>query len=118
MGKANPLTCPTEAGIISGLLMDKVIVKIESDGTARATEIIADLRTVAETLFYPMKLVGFWDYEKDMHLCPQEERRQPCPHKMAVDHPDFTDYLTTLQRERGANIEVVFPHARVNIYIS
>ncbi len=37
------------------------------------------LRTVAETLYYPMQVVGFWDYQMDMHLCPQEERRQACP---------------------------------------
>ncbi|MDA1188444.1 MAG: hypothetical protein O2854_02015 [Chloroflexi bacterium] len=98
--------------------MDKVTVNIENDGESRATEIIADLRAVAETLFFPMKLVGFWDYHKDMHLCPQEERRLVCPHELANDDPKFVEYAMTLQRERGANIEVSFPHAKVSIYLS
>ncbi|MBM3944810.1 MAG: hypothetical protein FJ317_04870 [SAR202 cluster bacterium] len=98
--------------------MDRVVLNIEIQGESRPTEIIADLRTVAETLFYPMKLVGFWDTVKDMHLCPQEERRQKCPHKLPAADTAFVEYTKTLQRERRANIEVVFPHAGITIYLS
>ena len=49
--------------------MDRVTVNIETQGGIRASEIIADLRAAAETLYYPMTLVGFWDYRADMHLC-------------------------------------------------
>ena len=98
--------------------MDRVTVNIIVTGECRPTEIIADLRSVAETFFYPMKLVGFWDDRADMHLCPQEERRQACPHKLPPSDPGFVDYKRTLQRERRAQVEVVFPHAGISIYLS
>ena len=97
--------------------MNRVVVDIKSDSEARASEIIADLRTAAETLYYPMKLVGFWDHHADMHLCPQEERKQVCPHKLPESDPDHVEYEHTLQRERRANLEVTFPHAEVAIYL-
>jgi len=98
--------------------VDRVTVNITTEGGSRPTEIIADLRSVAETLFYPMKLVGFWDERADMHLCPQEERRQPCPHKLPPSDPSFIEYTRTLQRERRAQVELVFPHAGVTVYLS
>ena len=98
--------------------MDKVILKIESESGIRATEIISDLRNVAETLYYPMQLVGFWDYQLDLHLCPQEERRQECPHKLPNDDPKFEDYRTALQRNRQANLELFFTHANVALFLS
>ena len=100
------------------MAIDRVTVAIEIDGDARASEILADLRGVAETLFYPMKLVGFWDYKANLHLCPQEERRKPCPHNLPGDHPSRIDYVSTLQRERRASIELHFPHAEITIYLS
>ena len=103
---------------VTAAQLDSVIVSITIAGESRPTEIIADLRSVAETLFYPMKLVGFWDEHADIHLCPQEERRQPCPHKLPLSDPGFVDYKRTLQRERRAQVEVVFPHARIRIYLS
>lgn len=96
--------------------MDRVTINIETVGGTRASEIIADLRTTAETLYYPMTLVGFWDYRQDMHLCPQEERLKPCPHKLR--DPDHVDYQTTIQRERQGNLEVFFPHAGIAIFLS
>lgn len=98
--------------------VDIVRINMETDSGVRATEIIADLRAVVETLYYPMQVVGFWDHGMDMHLCPQEERRQPCPHKLDKDDPSFEDYKYTLQRGRQASLEVVFPHAKVAMYLS
>lgn len=100
------------------MAIDKVTLTIETDGDARPSEIIADLRTVAETLFYPMRLVGFWDYQADMHLCPQEERREPCPHKLPHGDPQRIEYVSTLQRERRASIELNFPHAGISMFLS
>lgn len=100
------------------MAIDKVTLTVETDGDARASEIIADLRSVAETLYYPMKLVGFWDHRADMHLCPQEERRENCPHNLPVDHPNRVEYVSTLQRERRASIELNFPHAGITIFLS
>ena len=100
------------------MAIDKITVEVKIEGEARATEILADLRSVAETLFYPMKLVGFWDYQADMHLCPQEERRETCPHKLPKDHEEHVEYVSTLQRERRASIELNFPHAGITIFLS
>lgn len=100
------------------MAIDKATVAIETDSEARASEIIADLRSVAETLFYPMKLVGFWDHRANMHLCPQEERRETCPHNLPADHPNRVEYVSTLQRERRASIELNFPHAGITIFLS
>ena len=98
--------------------MDDVVLDIKTEGGSRASEIIADLRTAAETLYYPMKVVGFWDHRADMHLCPQEERRQDCPHKLPETDPDYVDYSHTLQRDRRANLRVTFPHAGVAVYLA
>lgn len=97
--------------------MDRVAINIDIQGGMRASEIVADLRNVAETLYFPMKMVGFWDYQADMHLCPQEERREVCPHKRPESDSEYLDYAYTLQRERQANLEVVFPHANVAVYL-
>lgn len=98
--------------------MDRVTINIETDGGTRASETIADLRNAAETLYFPMTLVGFWDYQADMHLCPQEERRQACPHNLPENDPQRVEYESTLQRERRASVAIMFPHARVTIYLS
>ena len=98
--------------------MDSIVVNIETSSDVRPTEIISDLRAVAETLYYPMQMVGFWDYQMDMHLCPQEERRQKCPHKLPESDPDYVDYVQALQRSRQANVEISFPHAKITLYLS
>ena len=97
--------------------MERVVIEITSDGDYRATETVADLRNAAETLYFPMRLVGFWDKRADMHLCPQEERRQPCPHGLPEDDPARVDYVLQLQRDRGGSLEVFYPHAGVAIYL-
>ena len=98
--------------------MENITIDIRSDGNTRASETIADLRNASEVLFFPMKLVGFWDHQAGMHLCPQEERRQQCPHTLPESDPARVDYATALQRERNANLELTFPHAGVVIYLS
>lgn len=98
--------------------MDKVTINIETVGGSRASETIADIRNATETLYFPMRLVGFWDYQADLHLCPQEERRETCRHKLPEDDPQRVDYVSTLQRERRASVEVYYPHAQIAIYLS
>lgn len=95
--------------------IERVTVGIETAGGVRASEILADLRAAAETLYYPMKLVGFWDHRTDMHLCPYEERRRPCPHRLP---DDALDYRVTMQRERQGSLEVFFPHAGIAVFLS
>ncbi len=97
--------------------MDRVIIRIETESGTRASETIADIRNATETLYFPMRLVGFWDHQADLHLCPQEERRQSCPHKLPEGDPQRVEYETTLQRERRANVEVYYPHAQIAIYL-
>ena len=46
-----------------------------------------------------------------------EERKQMCPHKLPESDPDYVEYKHTLQRERRANLEVVFPHAELAVYL-
>ena len=100
------------------LTLGEVTLDITGEGTLRATEIISDLRIVAETFYGPMKMVGFWDYKKDMHLCPHMERRQDCPHTLEKSDPNFLSYTRTLERERHCNLAVSFPHADITLYLS
>lgn len=97
--------------------MDTVTITVATESGMRASEIIADLRSVSETLYYPMTQVGFRDDRQDMHLCPQEERQQSCPHKLPDSDPDHVDYEATLQRERQANLRLDFSHAGISIYL-
>ena len=100
-------------------MMDRVEVRIEGGGDARASEILADLRMVAETLYFPLRQVGFWDYGADLHLCPHEERREACPHGgQGADGTGQSGYAETMRRERRARLEVEFPHARVSVYLA
>ena len=86
--------------------MEEVTLDIKGQGVLRPTEIISDLRIVAETFYGPMKMVGFWDYQKDMHLWPRMERRQACPHSLKENDPNFASYIRTLERERHCNFAV------------
>ena len=72
--------------------MDTVTIAVVTESWMGASEIIADLRNVSETLYYPMKLVGFRDHRRDLHLCPQEERRETCPHRLRASDPKYVDY--------------------------
>ena len=98
--------------------MDRVTITIDTQGGSRPSEILADLRSVAETLYFPMRLVGFWDSRADIHLCPQEERRERCPHGLPDGDPDRVAYEVTISRERRGSLQVVFPHAGIAIYLA
>ena len=97
--------------------MERIVIDITTDGDYRATETVADLRNAAETLYFPMRLVGFWDKRADMHLCPQEERRQPCPHGLPEDDPAARRLRAAATADRGGSLEVFYPHAGVAIYL-
>jgi len=94
-----------------------VQVNIEEHEVFRPSEIIADLRAAAEALYYPFKVVGFWDSHADMHLCPQEQRREECPHRLSVGDARYVDYEEMVSRDMGATLRVEFPHARVSLYM-
>lgn len=96
--------------------MNKVTVNITSEGGYRASETVADLRNAAETLYFPMKLAGFWDSRDKIHLCPQEERQNPCSH-LGEESKALAEYANLLQRDRQANLEVFFPHAEIRIFL-
>ena len=97
--------------------MDTVTISVVTESQMRASEVMSDLRIVSETLYYPMQLVGFEDHRQGLHLCPQLERRQTCPHALPSTDPDFLDYELQLQRERKANVRLDFPHAGISIYL-
>ena len=98
--------------------MNRVQINIEAEGGFRATEVIADLRNVAETLFNPLKLVGFWDEQADgMHLCPQEQLGRECLHKLPPENPRHVDYIITADHDMRAVLEVSFSHASLLIYM-
>ena len=83
----------------------------------RPSEIIADLRAAAEAVYFPLKMVGFWDSHADMHLCPQEQLRKECPHRLPKEDAGFVDYEEMVSNQLGATLRVVFPHARVSLYL-
>ncbi len=98
--------------------MHRIQINIEAEGGFRATEVIADLRIVAETLFSPFKLVGFWDQQADgMHLCPQEVLGRECLHKLPQQDPRHVDYVTTADNDMRAVLEVTFSHADLFLYL-
>tara|TARA_Y100000588_G_scaffold6255_1_gene7542 strand:- start:11472 stop:11792 length:321 start_codon:yes stop_codon:yes gene_type:complete len=100
----------------TGLEMNKVTVNITSENGYRASETIADLRNAAETLYFPMKLAGFWDSRDGIHLCPEEERHKACSH-LGEESKALAEYANLLQRDRQANLEVFFTHAGVRIFL-
>ena len=97
--------------------MNKAVIVIEITGDARPSEIVSDLRNATEILYHPKRVVGFWDRDQDIHLCPSEERGEVCHHKLPEGHADMIDYSLTMQRERQANLQVQFPHAGVSMYL-
>ena len=98
--------------------MEKATVRIETDSPFRPSEIMGDLRIVAETLYHPMRLVGFWDAAANTHMCPETELGQSCPHGAPAGHPGHVPYSRSMQRLKQAAIEVVFPHANVSMFLS
>ena len=85
--------------------MWSVQVTIQEHEVFRPSEIIADLRTAAEALYFPLRMVGFWDSHADMHLCPQEQRREVCPHRLPEDDDGYVVYDETASRDHGGDAE-------------
>ena len=98
--------------------MDQVEIEINSIGGTRASEILADLRTVVETLYFPMTLSGFWDHKEDLHLCPDEERKQECSHFLSGGDFDLSGYELAISRQRQVSLRVGFKHASLFIYLT
>ncbi len=98
--------------------MERIEVLIPPSESYRATEIVADLRHAVETLFFPMKTVGYWDVPTGDHLCPQAKLQGRCPHALPTGDPARVDYLVTVERNLDAVLEVYFPHARVRLFLS
>ena len=98
--------------------MDKATLNIDTQSAFRASEILGDLKIVAETLYFPMRVVGFWDEAADSHSCPETEVARPCPHKLAADDAAFVPIERSMERMKQAVIEVDFPHAGVRMFLS
>ena len=97
--------------------MEIVTINIEPNRPYRATETMADLRNVAESLYFPMKVAGFWDTRIDLHLCPEEERRKECPHRRSSGEFDEDAYARSMERMRHTTLQLEFPHAQITIYL-
>ena len=98
-------------------MMTRVTVDIRTDSDFRSTEIVADLRNVAEILFFPMRCVGFWDSPTGGHICPELLRREECPHRGGSPEEDLARYQATVGRQLKGALEIAFPHADVYIYL-
>ena len=105
----------SDSGINHRSLLAHIEVQIETPPGYRGSEIIGDLRGVAETLFYPFKFVGFWDGQTGNHLCPMKETGKGCPH--GEDAAAKTAYAVTIEEELAGELEVVFPHADLTVYL-
>ena len=98
--------------------MEHVTVDIRAEGGFRATEIMADLRNVAQFLYHPLHPVAFWDVmAENVHLCPYLEQRQECLHFLPSDDPRHVEYADTVEHRMDGIVEVHFPHAQVYIYL-
>jgi len=103
------------SGTNSRSLLAHIEVKLETPPEYRGSEIIGDLRGVAETLFYPFKFVGFWDGQTGNHLCPLKEAGKDCPH--GEGSAAKSAYAVTIEDELAGELEVVFPHADLTVYL-
>jgi len=96
-------------------LLAHINVQLETPPEYRGSEIIGDLRGVAETLFYPFKFVGFWDGQTGNHYCPLGESGKECPHGKDADAKQ--SYAVTIEDELAGELEVDFPHADLTVYL-
>ena len=98
--------------------MERITVLLDSHGSSRASEIVADLRNVAEALYHPFRLVAYWDAQAEgRHTCPQTDRGEECPHELPSGEPGHVLYAQTVERELEGSLELYFPHAEVSIYL-
>ena len=93
----------------------RIAVKLEGPSEYRGTEIIGDLRVIAETLYYPFKFVAFWDGQTGNHLCPQTQAGLRCAH--TPDDAGRTAYAVAVEDEMAGELEVTFPHADLSIFL-
>ena len=72
-------------------------------------------RVIAETLYYPFKFVAFWDGQTGNHLCPQTQAGRPCAH--TPDDAGRGAYAVAVEDEMAGELEVLFPHADLSIFL-
>ena len=97
--------------------METIEINLINNKKFRASEIVADLKSISETLYFPLKMVGFWDSHLNIHLCPQLERREKCNHELNQNNPEYISYEETIQRDKKAVLCVYFLHAKIKIYL-
>ena len=93
----------------------RIVVNLDGPAEYRGTEIIGDLRVIAETLYYPFKFVGFWDGQTGNHLCPQTQAGQACSH--SPDEAGRAAYAAAVENDMKGEMEVFFPHADLSIFL-
>lgn len=95
----------------------KVTIRIETESVFEGSGIIADLRNVAEALFHPLRMAGYWDGQSGDHLCPQTTKRLGCPHELPAGDPSHIPYEQTVEDDLKGVLDVSFPHANVWVYL-
>ena len=94
-----------------------VEVNISPQNKFRPTEIIADLRNVAETLYHPLKLSGFWDERASEHLCFDKNKGDICRHLTSEGVFSMELYLQDNRPLSKHTMIVKFPHAGIWILL-
>lgn len=91
--------------------MKIIKVIIETDSDFRATEIPADLKIAAETLFYPLKSIGIYDKRTGEHPC----RKQSCNH---INNNNVDESIRNdAEKDFGAICEIYFVNASVHVFL-
>ena len=93
----------------------RITVNLDGPTEFRGTEIIGDLRVIAETLYYPFKFVAFWDGQTGNHLCLQTQAGQTCTH--GPDDVGRAAYAVSVEEDMKGELEVFFPHAGLSIFL-
>ncbi len=93
----------------------RITVNLDGPAEYRGTEIIGDLRVIAETLYYPFKFVAFWDGQTGNHLCPQTQAGELCEHP--PDDTGRAKYAVDVEERMKGEMEVYFPHADLSIFL-
>ena len=104
--------------LMPSTLNQKVVeVHILTKSLFRPTEIVADLRNVAETLYHPLKLAGFWDERTSAHLCIDENKGGICRHRTGEGAFSIELYLQDDRPLARHTMIVKFPHAGIWIFL-
>ena len=99
-------------------IMETIEINLINNKKFRASEIIADLKSISETLYFPMQMVGFWDKLNNNHLCPSEQQLKKCTHIDSKKEISLINYQKSLSRERRASLQITFSHASIVIYLA